>query len=94
MTKTLTKDVVEEKLDQINSSGYILYLHNDDHNSFDHVITCLMKFCDHEFDQATQCAHIVHFTGLCDVKRGTKSEVEKPYKLLHSNGLTVTIESI
>ena len=94
MSKTITRDKTEEKLDQIYSSGYVLYLHNDDHNSFQHVINCLIEFCDHDYDQANQCAHIVHFRGICDVKRGSKSEVEKPYEALKLNGLSVTIESV
>jgi ATP-dependent Clp protease adaptor protein ClpS len=29
-----------------------------------------MKICDHEYEQAAQCASIVHNSGKCDVKYG------------------------
>jgi ATP-dependent Clp protease adaptor protein ClpS len=37
---------------------------------FEHVIESLMKICDHEYEQAAQCASIVHNSGKCDVKYG------------------------
>ena len=63
-----TKEQVDSQVEEILSKPYRLDLHNDDFNSFDWVITCLMKICKHEHEQATQCAHIVHFNGVCDVK--------------------------
>jgi ATP-dependent Clp protease adaptor protein ClpS len=51
-----------------------------------------MKICNHELEQATQCAHLVHFTGKCDVKRGDKETIQKMYNKLKSAGLSVTIE--
>lgn len=94
MTKTITKDKTIEKLESLISSPYMLVLHNDDYNSFDHVINCLVKYCAHEYTQASQCAHIVHFVGKCDVKRGSKEDVKEAYDKLKSNGLTVTIEVV
>ena len=67
-------------------------LHNDDHNTFDWVIECLIKVCKHDFEQASQCAHLVHFTGKCDVKRGDQETIQKMYNKLKSAGLSVTIE--
>lgn len=89
---TITKNKPEEKLDEILSKPYILILHNDDFNSFDHVIECLIKYCKHEYEQATQCAMLVHYTGKCDVKRGDKETIKKMYNQLKSAGLTVTME--
>ena len=67
---TITKKKSSTKVEEILASPYKLILHNDDYNSFDWVITCLVKICGHEFEQANQCAHIVHFKGKCDVKYG------------------------
>ena len=67
---TITKKKTESVVDKILSNPYKIILHNDDFNSFEWVITCLMKVCGHEFEQANQCAHIVHFKGECDVKYG------------------------
>ena len=78
----------EEMLEKI----YTIILHNDDYNSFEHVIECLMKFCGHEYDQATQCSYIVHFKGKCDVKRGEKGKMMKIWNSLTASNLTATIE--
>jgi ATP-dependent Clp protease adaptor protein ClpS len=67
-------------------------LHNDDYNSFEWVIECLVKICKHDLEQASQCAHIVHFTGKCDVKRGDHDTIMTMYNKLKSCNLTVTME--
>jgi len=89
---TITKKKVKSELDEIVSQPFILMLHNDDYNSFDWVIECLMKVCGHEYEQASQCAHLVHFTGKCDVKRGDKETITKMYNKLKGARLTVTME--
>lgn len=94
MTKTITKDKQDLKLDRVMNYPWVLFLHNDDHNTFDWVISCLMEFCDHHYEQASQCAHIVHFTGICDVKRGELQELKKMYESLKTSGLSVTLEEV
>lgn len=89
-TKTRSKE--SEKLEEIISQPYVIILHNDDYNTFEHVIECLMKICKHEYEQANQCAHIVHFRGKCDVKRGDQETLNKIYNKLKGAGLTVTME--
>jgi len=89
---TITKEEVSVEVEEILSKPYILMLHNDDHNTFDWVIECLIKVCKHELEQASQCAHLVHFTGKCDVKRGDQETIQKMYNKLKSAGLSVTIE--
>jgi ATP-dependent Clp protease adaptor protein ClpS len=90
--RNTTKEQVSTQVEDILSKPYILILENDDYNTFDWVIECLMKICNHELEQATQCAHLVHFTGKCDVKRGDKETIQKMYNKLKSAGLSVTIE--
>lgn len=87
-----TKEQVESKVEEVLSKPYRLDLHNDDKNSFDWVITCLMKVCGHEEEQASQCAHIVHFNGICDVKYGDKDSISKMKDKLSNAGLSVTME--
>jgi ATP-dependent Clp protease adaptor protein ClpS len=89
---TITKEEISVEVEDILSKPYILMLHNDDHNTFDWVIECLIKVCKHELEQASQCAHLVHFTGKCDVKRGDQETIQKMYNKLKSAGLSVTIE--
>jgi ATP-dependent Clp protease adaptor protein ClpS len=90
--KTITEKETSLKVDQILSKPYVLILHNDDWSTFDHVISCLMKFCSHEYDQANQCAHIVHFIGKCDVKYGDYSTISQMKELLRKSGLIATME--
>ena len=52
-----------------------LYLINDKHNSFDHVINCLVSICDHNDLQAEQCALITHYNGACDIATGQKDDL-------------------
>jgi ATP-dependent Clp protease adaptor protein ClpS len=89
---TITKKKSKSKVDEIASLPYRLIVNNDDYNTFDWVITCLMKVCDHEYEQASQCAHIVHFRGKCDVKYGDQDTITKMKDKLKSAGLSATME--
>tara|TARA_A200000113_G_scaffold206771_1_gene203920 strand:+ start:306 stop:590 length:285 start_codon:yes stop_codon:yes gene_type:complete len=63
-----------------------IILYNDDVNTFDHVIKTLVAYCDHTYEQAEQCAYIVHFSGKCVVKTGSYDELEPIcLKLLDAN---------
>jgi ATP-dependent Clp protease adaptor protein ClpS len=86
------KEKVDSKLDELLSHPYVLIVNNDDYNTFDWVISCLIKICGHGTEQASQCAHIIHFNGQCDVKRGSKETISKMKEKLQQAGLSVTIE--
>ena len=58
------------EVDTLESKKHEIILYNDDVNTFDHVIECLVKICEHSYLQAEQCAYIVHFSGKCVVKTG------------------------
>jgi ATP-dependent Clp protease adaptor protein ClpS len=89
---TITKKKTQSKAKEILSKPYRLDLHSDDFNSFDWVITCLMRVCGHEHEQANQCAHIVHYKGKCDVKYGDFDTISVMKEKLQSSGLSVTME--
>lgn len=89
---TVTKKKIKSEVDEILSKPYKITLHNDDFNSFDWVITCLMKICGHEYDQANQCAHLVHFKGECDVKYGDLEKLSLMKEKLVNAGLSATLE--
>ena len=91
---TITKSKEKEKLEEKLSYPLVLILWNDQYNSFDWVIECMMKVCGHEYEQASQIAHLVHFTGKCDVKRGDKETIYAMYKKLKGANLTVTVEEV
>ncbi len=80
------------KLDSITSQPYVLILENDEYNTFDHVIFCLVSICEHSNEQASQCAHIVHYKGSCDVKYGDKETLSDMNKKLNLAGLNSKIE--
>ena len=42
---TITKKKTKSKTDEILQNPWKLILSNDDYNTFDWVITCLMKVC-------------------------------------------------
>ena len=87
------KEETISKVEEILSKPYKLILHNDDYNTFDWVIKCLMEICKHELEQANQCAHIVHFQGKCDVKYGDYDTISKMKEKLEKSGLSVTMEA-
>ena len=82
----------DDAVDVMDEEVRHLILHNDDVNTFDHVIASLVDICCHEIYQAEQCAFIVHFNGKCDVKNGTFDELHLMKDKLISKGLSVTIE--
>jgi ATP-dependent Clp protease adaptor protein ClpS len=68
-----------------------LILINDDINTFQHVIDCLMSICDHSELQAEQCAYIVHYKGECAVKSGTIQKLEPLLVALQLQNLSAKI---
>jgi ATP-dependent Clp protease adaptor protein ClpS len=52
-----------------------LVIYNDDVNSYDYIMACLIKICDHERLQAEQCAVVAHNIGKCAVKTGDFMEM-------------------
>ncbi len=80
-------DLLEEK---VTTHSIILY--NDDFNTFDHVISCLVQICNHEVIQAEQCAWIVQTNGKCIVKTGEYKELEPLCTSLLDKGLSAIIE--
>jgi ATP-dependent Clp protease adaptor protein ClpS len=71
---------------------HTLVLHNDEENDFLYVMAALVRFCDHERDQAEQCAIITHNVGKCAVKNGTFLDIYELKSNLDEIGLKVEIE--
>lgn len=84
-------DHVEELLEDVKSQPKIV-LFNDNHNSFEHVILCLMAFCKHNLIQAEQCAQIVHVKGKYPIKHGEIDELVSINNQLAANDLTTEIQ--
>jgi len=74
------------------TADFQLVLYNDDHNTFEHVINCLVEYCKHDVYQAEQCAWIVHTKGKCAVKSGEYALLEPLCTALLDKGLSAQIE--
>lgn len=92
MNLSYTKTREEADFDLLEEQEVSIVLYNDDVNTFDHVIHCLMKYCGHAPEQAEQCAWITHLKGKCAVKNGSWEELQAPCEALQSNGLSAVIE--
>jgi len=83
-------DAAISKLLEPPASSLILY--NDDVNSFDHVISCLIKYCNKKSLEAEQMALTVHLNGKCVVYSGTIEKLTPICNALLSQGLNVEIK--
>jgi ATP-dependent Clp protease adaptor protein ClpS len=81
-------------LESAVTSDYEIVLYNDDVNTFEHVINCLIKYCNHNPQQAEQCAWIVHNNGKCSIKTGEYKLLEPICTALLNQGLSAQIELI
>lgn len=92
------QEQVQEKecieVEELYADLYSLLLYNDDFNTFDHVIECLIQICKHEPIQAEQCAYLVHYTGKADIKHGMFDELQPMKQALLDKGLSVVIELV
>jgi ATP-dependent Clp protease adaptor protein ClpS len=82
------EDVLVEEAIGINNE---IVLHNDDVNTFDHVIETLIRVCKHDAIQAEHCALLVHYKGKCTVKTGTLEELKPQCTALLDAGLSAEI---
>lgn len=69
-----------------------LVVYNDDFNTFDFVIETLIKYCNHEPEQAMQCTYLIHYKGQCAVKNGSYKQLKPICEALLEKGLTAKIE--
>ncbi|MDP2188850.1 MAG: ATP-dependent Clp protease adaptor ClpS [Sphingobacteriaceae bacterium] len=79
--------VLEEESESLS-----IVLYNDEVNTFDHVIMCLVKYCEHSVIQAEQCAWITHYKGKCQVKTGGFEQLRPQCEALLEQGLSAFIE--
>ncbi|NLA23799.1 MAG: ATP-dependent Clp protease adaptor ClpS [Bacteroidales bacterium] len=92
MTKEFHNPESLQNEEQQISSEYNLILHNDDINTFDFVIDCLIDICGHDELQAEQCAFLTHYKGKCQIKKGELKTLRSMRGSLINKGLSVTIE--
>ncbi|MGM0946471.1 MAG: ATP-dependent Clp protease adaptor ClpS [Bacteroidota bacterium] len=92
--RTTFPQVEEEEIvleDLLDLESHDLVVFNDDFNTFDHVITVLMKVCKHTREQAEQCTIIIHYKGKCAVKKGSYEELKPMCEAILEAGIQATI---
>lgn len=87
-----TETEYEEDVLTLTEETKKIILYNDEVNSFEFVIETLIDVCEHEPEQATQCAYIVHYKGKCDVKNGEYDKLKPICSELLRRGLSAEIE--
>lgn len=80
-----------EEVSTLAEREHEIILYNDDVNTFEHVINCLVQICDHTLLQAEQCAFLVHYTGKCAVKTGSLEELMPRCSALLEEGLSAEV---
>lgn len=81
----------QEEVEVLTDKEHQIVLHNDDVNTFDHVILCLIRICDQTAEQAEQCAYLVHYHGKCVVKTGSYEDLKPRCLLLLEEGLSAEL---
>jgi ATP-dependent Clp protease adaptor protein ClpS len=94
--KTST-EIRENELDDVlvdTAEPFHLIVWNDDVNTFDWVIQSLMQVCQHTYEQAEQCAYIIHFKGKYAVKEGSYDELKPMCDAITERGINATIDAM
>lgn len=83
----------QESVDTLvkEAAPHVIVLHNDDFNTFDYVIDCLIEICEHTLEQAQQCTFLVHYKGKCEVKTGSLEKLTPINQALLKKGLSSQI---
>ena len=80
-----------EAIETSKTSYLIIY--NDDYNTFDWVIQCLMEICNHTFEQSEQLSLLIHYKGKAIVKTASFSELQPMKDAFLERGLSAVIET-
>lgn len=72
MRTSYQEEVLEDVMEAVETTDVMdLVVFNDDINTFEHVISTLIRVCQHTPEQAEQCTMLIHYKGKCAVKNGT-----------------------
>lgn len=76
------------------SDPFHLIVWNDEVNTFEWVIESLMEICDHTYEQAEQCAYIIHYKGKYAVKHGSYDDLKPMCNAITERGIGATLETV
>ncbi|MBW7889664.1 MAG: ATP-dependent Clp protease adaptor ClpS [Chitinophagaceae bacterium] len=89
-----TSTEAEKELLVMNEKPFQLIVWNDEVNTFEWVIETLIEVCGHTYEQAEQCAYIIHFKGKYAVKQGGYEDLKPPCDAITERGIGATIEVV
>jgi ATP-dependent Clp protease adaptor protein ClpS len=89
-----TENLEDGELLTLSEEPCHLIVWNDDVNTFEWVIETLMEICGHTYEQAEQCAYIIHFRGKYAVKQGTYDELKPKCDAITERGINATVEEM
>ena len=93
MKESVDTDVLELiDVETKTTSPYQIIVWNDDVNTFEWVIETLVEVCGHTYEQAEQCAYIIHFSGKYAVKSGTYEDLRPMCDAILDRGINATLE--
>ena len=90
-------DIKEQKLIAVlenTDEPFHLIVWNDEVNTFEWVIETLMEICKHSYEQAEQCAYIIHFKGKYAVKHGSYDDLKPMCNAITERGINATLEMV
>ena len=82
-----------EVLEDIDEPFHLI-VWNDEVNTFEWVIETLMEVCGHSYEQAEQCAYIIHFKGKYAVKHGSYEKLKPMCEAITERGIGATLETV
>ncbi len=90
--KTSPHEVSEILTDTLDPFSLVVW--NDEVNTFEWVIETLVEVCQQSFEQAEQCAYIIHFRGKYAVKNGSYEELKPLCDAITERGIGATVEMV
>ena len=91
---TITRSLEDIAIETMTEDPCQLVVWNDEVNTFEWVIETLMHVCNHSYEQAEQCAYIIHFKGKYAVKNGTYDDLKPPCDAITERGINATVEMV
>ena len=92
MNTSVQEQELVDLLEAIEITGVKdLIVFNDDFNTFEHVISTLIRVCKHTPEQAEQCTFLIHHKGKCTVRNGSYEELNPMREAICEAGIDAKI---
>lgn len=90
----ITQSLEDVIVETLTEDPCQLIVWNDEVNTFEWVIESLMQVCQHNYEQAEQCAYIIHFKGKYAVKSGVYEDLKPMCDAITERGINATVELV